>query len=117
MTELETLISQYEFDIAKEKARNYTFLTVDQIEMFLSRFVFENPSDIKVRKLIVNTFIREVILYSDRVVVVYNFTDNPDHIKFTKEHVVKTEKEIETADKTAFSSLKGSYIYRSAAPH
>ena len=62
LTELETLISQYDFDIAKEKARNYTFLTVEQIEMFLSRFVFENPSDMKVRKLIVNTFIREVIL-------------------------------------------------------
>ena len=70
----------------------------------------------KVRKLIVNTFIREVILYPDRVVITYNFTDNPEHIKFTKEHVVKTEKEIETADKTAFSSLKGSYIYGSAAP-
>lgn len=116
LTELETLISQYDFDIAKEKARNYTFLTVEQIEMFLSRFVFENPSDMKVRKLIVNTFIREVILYPDRVVITYNFTDNPEHIKFTKEHVVKTEKEIETADKTVFSSLKGSYIYGSAAP-
>ena len=116
LTELETLISQYDFDIAKEKARSYTFLTVEQIEMFLSRFVFENPSDMKVRKLIVNTFIREVILYPDRVVITYNFTDNPEHIKFTKEHVVKTEKEIETADKTAFSSLKGSYIYGSAAP-
>lgn len=71
---------------------------------------------IKFNKLIVNTFIREVILYPDRVVITYNFTDNPEHIKFTKEHVVKTEKEIETADKTVFSSLKGSYIYGSAAP-
>ena len=33
LTELETLISQYDFDIAKEKARNYTFLTVEQIRL------------------------------------------------------------------------------------
>ena len=84
--------------------------------MFLSRFVFDNPSDIKIRKLIVNTFIREVVLYPDRVVITYNFTDSPDHIKFTKEHVVKTEKEIETADNTAFSSLKGSCIYDLGTP-
>ena len=116
LTELDTLISQYDFDIGQEKTRNYTFLTVDQIEMFLSRFVFDNPSDIKIRKLIVNTFIREVVLYPDRVVITYNFTDSPDHIKFTKEHVVKTEKEIETADNTAFSSLKGSCIYDLGTP-
>lgn len=60
LTELETLIAQYDFDISKEKVKSYTFLTVEQIEMYLSKFVFEDTSEIKVRKLLVNTFIREM---------------------------------------------------------
>jgi hypothetical protein len=78
--------------------------------MFLSKFVFEN-TDVKVRKLIVNAFVREVILYDDEVVITYNFTDSPEHLKLTKEHVTKTEKEIETADKAAISSKIGSYKF------
>ena len=116
LTELEAQISQYDIEINKEKARSYTYLTADDIEMYLSKFVFETTDDIKVRKLIVNTFIREVILYDDEIVITYNFTDNPEHLKLTKEHVTKTENEIETADKTAFSSLTGSYKLRPTAP-
>ena len=116
LTELENLISQYDVEIIKEKARSYTFLTADDIEMYLSKFVFENADDIKVRKLIVNAFIREVILYNDEIVITYNFTDSPEHLKLTKEHVVKTEKEIETADKTAVSSDIGSYKLCHTAP-
>ncbi|MGM9645930.1 MAG: hypothetical protein ACI3XS_04515, partial [Eubacteriales bacterium] len=84
--------------------------------MYLSKFVFESPDDIKVRKLIVNTFIREVILYDDEIVITYNFTDNPERLKITKEQVLQAEKEIETADKSAFSSLTGSYKLRPTAP-
>ena len=118
LTELENLISQYDVEILKEKARSYTYLTADDIEMFLSKFVFDNTDDIKVRKLIVNAFVREVILYDDKIVITYNFTDSPEHLKLTKEHVTKTEKEIETADKTAVSSTSntGSYKLCRTAP-
>lgn len=115
LTELENLISQYDVEILKEKARSYTYLTADDIEMFLSKFVFEN-TDVKVRKLIVNAFVREVILYDDEIVITYNFTDSPEHLKLTKEHVTKTEKEIETADKAAISSKIGSYKLCHTAP-
>lgn len=84
--------------------------------MYLSKFVFDNTDDIKVRKLIVNAFVREVILYDDEIVITYNFTDSPEHLKLTKEHVIKTEKEIETADKTAISSNIGSYKLCPTAP-
>ena len=116
LTELEKQLTSLEFEFAKEKARSYTYLTADDIEMFLSKFVFENTDDIKVPKLIVNAFIREVILYNDEIVITYNFTDSPEHLKLTKEHVVKTEKEIETADKTAISSNTGSYKLCHTAP-
>ena len=44
-------------EILKEKARSYTYLTADDIEMYLSKFVFDNTDDIKVRKLLVNAFV------------------------------------------------------------
>ncbi len=116
LTELENLISQCDVEILKEKARSYTYLTADDIEMYLSKFVFDNTDDIKVRKLIVNAFVREVILYDDEIVITYNFTDSPEHLKLTKEHVTKTEKEIETTDKTAISSNTGSYKLCHTAP-
>jgi hypothetical protein len=65
LRELETEIMQYEFDIDREKQRTYTYLTVENIEAYLQSKVFDNPDDIKVRKIIVNTFVREVILYDD----------------------------------------------------
>ena len=117
LTELENLISQYDIDICKEKARSYTYLTADDIEMYLSKFVFDNTEDIKVRKLIVNAFIREVILYEDEIVITYNFADNPEHLKLTQEHIIKVEKGIETAEKSAISFLKGSYILCQTAPY
>lgn len=116
LTELETQIAQFDIEINKEKARSYTFLTADDIEMYLSKFVFESTDDIKVRKLIVNTFIREVILYDDEIVITYNFADNPERLKITKEQVLQAEKEIETAEKSAFSSLTGSYKLCPTAP-
>ena len=58
-----------------------------------------------------------MILYDDEIVITYNFTDNPEHSKLTKEHVTKTEKEIETADKTAISSNTGSYKLCHTAPN
>lgn len=116
LTELEAQIAQYDFEISREKVRNYTFLTIEEIESYLSKFVFKNTTDIRIRKLIVNTFIREVILYPDKIVITYNFIDNPEHIKITKEHVLHTENEIATTKSTAFLSPKSSYIFSSSAP-
>ena len=105
-----------EFEIAKEKARSYTYLTVEQIEMYLSKFVFENTDDIKVRKLIVNAFIREVILYDDEIVITYTFTDNPEHLKKTKETTLKTENPIERAENSVSSYIVSSSIFSHFPP-
>lgn len=116
LTELEKQLTSLEFEIAKEKARSYTYLTVEQIEMFLGKFVFENTNDIKVRKLIVNAFVREVILYDDEIVITYNFTDNPEHLKKTKEKTLQTEKQIEQAEHSAYSYSTSSSIFSHCPP-
>ena len=48
--------------------------------------------------------------------ITYNFTDNPERLKITKEQVLKAEKEIEAADNSAVPSRKGSYKLCHTAP-
>ncbi len=115
LTELEAEINHLDFEIAKEKAHNYAFLTVEQIEQYLSRFVFDNTDDVKVRKLLINTFVREVILYEDEIVITFNFTDSPERLKVNKEQVIQEEKQIERA-KSSFSFNSGSTILAGSPP-
>ena len=37
--------------------------------------MFKDSDDITVRKLIVNTFIREVRLFNDKIIITFHFTD------------------------------------------
>ena len=115
LTELEAEINHLDFEIAKEKAHNYAFLTVEQIESYLSHFVFDNTDNVKVRKLIINTFVREVILYEDEIVITYNFTDSPERLKVNKEQILQEEKQIKRA-KHSFSFNSGSTILADSPP-
>ncbi|MBQ8414180.1 MAG: hypothetical protein IJX58_02915, partial [Clostridia bacterium] len=101
-----------EFDIECEKQRTYTYLTIENIEAYLQSKLFDNPEDIKVRKIIVNTFVREVILYDDKVIITYNFTDTVEPHDITPHTITETEGQINSA----FSKKSGSYIILSAAP-
>ena len=112
LRELEAEINQYDFDIEREKQRTYTYLTVENIEAYLQSKMFDNPEDIKVRKVIVNTFVREVVLYDDKVIITYNFTDTYEPHDITPETITETERQINSA----FSKKSGSYIILSAAP-
>lgn len=98
-----------------KKTHNYAFLTVEQIEKFLSHFVFDNPTDMKIRKFLINAFVREVILYDDEVVITYNFTDSPEHLKVNKEQTLREEQQIERA-KSSFSFDSGSTILAGSPP-
>ena len=76
LKELESEIAQLDFAIEEEKQRSYTYLTAEAIADYL-RSIFNGKEDsIEVRKLIVKHFIREVQLYNDRILIVYNFADN-----------------------------------------
>ena len=112
LKELEQEILQIDFDIDREKQRNYTFLTVENIIEFLQSKVFADTDDIKVRKLIVNTFIREILYYPDKIIITYNFTDIIDTVKITPEN----SKEIEKQSQSASSLNLGSCLLPQSAP-
>ena len=53
LKELETQISQYEFDIEQEKQRNYTYLTPDKIRDYLQSIIKGDICNINIQKEIV----------------------------------------------------------------
>ena len=112
MKELEAEIKQYDFDIEQEKQKSYSYLSEDDIKAFLKSKVFDNPDDVKIRKQIVNTFIREVILYPDKIVITYNFTETVEPHKITPETIRKTERQITTA----FSTNDSSCLFSTVPP-
>ena len=116
LQELDAEITALEFEIDKEKARLQIDISIEQVEKFLSDHVFVDDCDLKMRKWIVNTYIRQVFLYPDRFVIVYNYTENPDKIKNTVELATQIEKEIAKAEKTECSLSTSSSIFASSSP-
>ena len=112
LKELEAERLQIDFNIDKEKQRHYTFLSVEDIVEFLQSKVFANTEDIKIRKLIVNTFIREIIYYPDKLIITYNFTDSIEPVKITPENTI----EIERQSKSATSLKLGSNLLVPSVP-
>ena len=113
LKELEQELLQIDFDIDREKQRTYTFLTVENIIEFLQSKVFADTDNIKVRKLIVNTFIREIIYCPDKLIITYNFTDNVNTVKITPENTIEIEKQ----SKSASSLNLGSCLLPQSAPN
>lgn len=116
LNELETLITQYDFDIQQEKAKTQSYLTVEQVKEYLRKFVNADTTDLNVRKLIINTFVRDVILYNDNIVITYNFKDVAGVTQVTKEYVKDIEQQIESADPSAVSFIKSSNISLAMTP-
>lgn len=97
LKELETQIMELEFDIEKEKYRVYPDLVPLKIVSFLNSVIKGDIENISVRKAIIKTFIREIILYDDKIIITYNFTDQAEKDKITPENTLNIEKQSEKA--------------------
>lgn len=67
----------------------------------------------EVRKQIVRNFIREIILYKDKIVITYNFTDKHFTKKQVPDNINDIEKEIKQAEKPVLS--KDSCVYKNSS--
>ena len=114
---LQEEVNRCEIEINKAMQKTYAHLTAEDVEKYLLSKVFEDPDDIKVRKLLVNTFIREIIWYGDHMVITYNFQEDVVPEKLTKSHVEQVEKEIEEAESASSSFPVSSYICGCSSPN
>ena len=116
LKELECQISQYDFDIEQAKQRTYSYLTPELIKDFFRKAVCGDIENNDTRKLIVRNFIREVILYKDKVVITFNFTDKHITKKRLPDKVDEIERTVKQAEKSAFQGKSGVYKNAGSPP-
>lgn len=116
LKELETQISQYDFDIEQAKQRTYSYLTPELIKEFFQKAVCGDIESNGARKLIVRNFIREVILYKDKVVITFNFTDQHITKKRLPDSIEEVERTAKQAEKSASKNKSGVYKNASTPP-
>lgn len=97
LKELESQISQPDFDIEQEKQRSYTYLTPQIIEDYLNSMLCGDIKSMEIRKAIVKVFIREVIIYNNKIVITYNFTERFDKHTISVTNTKTIENKSETA--------------------
>ena len=114
LKELESEITQLDFDIEQEKMRSYSYLTVPMIEKYLQSAIYGEITDMAVRKRLVNTFVREVIYSPDKIIITLNFSDRYDTPDITPDYIKDIEKQSET--ETAFPLPQSSNILASFPP-
>ncbi|MCI8911089.1 MAG: recombinase family protein [Clostridia bacterium] len=113
LKELEAQISQLDFDIEQEKQRSYTFLTQDKIEQYLKSVLRGDIEAIAIRKHIVKTFIRDIIVYADKILITYNFTEHPPIKGKNSDSYEDIEMQ---AQSPAFSLNRGSFSLETFLP-
>ena len=97
LRELETTIKRLENEINEEKCKNYSYLTREEVEAYLETVVVNDPDTLELRKAITNTFIREIVVYKDKLIITYNFTKNKEPIRVDKEETEDIEERSKSA--------------------
>lgn len=75
-------------ELAKEKIQ-YPVLTIPQVKFFLERFKNGNVNDLKYRKALIDTFVRKVVLYDDKMTILYNSQDGQESLPLMQECLPK----------------------------
>ena len=116
LKELESEIAQLDFDIDQAKQRNYSYLTPELIKDYLQKAIIGNIDDIETRKMLIRFFIREIIVYNDKIIITYNFQDNNQKKKTKPDDIKEINKAIKQADEPVFYLSICSYKETSSAP-
>lgn len=97
LKELEMQINQYDFEIDKEKQKTHQYLSRDQIKNYISSKFSANSTDLQFRKMIVNTFIREIVFFEDKLIITYNFAPPTETVAIDARATIEIEKQSESA--------------------
>ena len=97
LKELESEIARLEFDIEQERQRSFIEITTDKIIRFLKTALRPDYQDITARKVLVKYLIRDIIVYNDRIIVNYYFTEPVCPHKQTKSSAKETKRAALTA--------------------
>ena len=97
LRELEDEINRLKQEIYKEQQKLYLQITVDDVKKFLQKKVFKNTEDFAIRKMIVNTFIKNIIIYNDKIVIIFNYCNKKSGDDLDAENTLNIEEQIDSA--------------------
>jgi len=112
LVEIETSIEQLDFDIEQENLRHHGTMTAEDVEAYIRQFMSADWDDQEIRKAIISTFIREIVVTNERIIITYNFTDDIVKPNRSASHIADLNKKCDTA----FSSIRGTTNLASWAP-
>ena len=107
LKELETQISQLDFDIEQEKQRTFAEITPEKVIRFLNKAICGSVQDISVRKALVKYLIRDIVLYNDKIIINYYFAEPLKKHTNSIASVIETEKQSREA--ASLSEIQSSY--------
>ncbi len=76
LKQLEIEILKIEFEIEQEKQKESFSLTKEMIIDYFKKVISGDIENIEIQKMIVKTFIREILVYNDKIIIAYNFTSD-----------------------------------------
>ena len=83
--------------IDKEKQKTHQYLSREQIKNYISSKFNANSTDLQFRKMIVNTFIREIVFFEDKLIITYNFAPPTETVAIDAKATIEIEKQSESA--------------------
>lgn len=105
LEELEGQAQQLREDIERERIER-PIITADEIQYFLRRFKFGTADDKNYRKNLINTFVRSVTLYDDKIVITYNYSGDNNTLRVK---VDDSKEDGECSDDTSSSPLDSTH--------
>ena len=91
MVELENQKQGIKIDIARAEIKKPT-LTAKQVQFWLNQFQDGSIDDPAFKIRLINTFIRSIVLFDDRVVITYNFCQDNNNNRCTLDFDIETYK-------------------------
>ncbi|MBQ8424700.1 MAG: zinc ribbon domain-containing protein [Clostridia bacterium] len=91
LLELETQLEKIEIEIKKAEVIKNNRLTRDHIEFMFEQYKNYDFSDEKKNERFIDTFVQKVILYEDKIIIIYNYSgDNSQEIKKSETEEIST---------------------------
>ncbi len=82
ISKLTEKMKEYEEALTQEENK-IIMLTVSEVKYFLKQLKKGNINDLKYKKLLINTFINKVYLYTNKVIIVYNVNKKEQEIEIS----------------------------------
>ena len=110
LKELETQITQLDFDIDMERQRSHLYVTPDKVYRFIQNAVTGDPTTFAFRKALVKHLIKSILIDDNKIIINYHFTTPIDPPKKESDksirNIIKSAQQITPVDEIHCSSKR-----------